>query len=230
MRFTLYSSDTKHYSSWSMRPWVLMREVGIVFKEEILTQSFLVETGSLEQAVLENAQTDKIPVLVDHDVQGGLLIWDTLSICEYLAEQFPEEQLWPSDGATRAQARSVCIQMHSGFQALRTYFPVNIETTLPQIGKLILQDHGSVVEDIQRLTMLWRRLLDRSGGPMLFGHFSVADIFSIPICLRFRTYGVPVAKELDDYTDCLCQLPSVRQWIKESVCLEEDFYSFDGLH
>ncbi len=228
MRFTLYQG-TKYYSSWAMRPWVLMREAEIPFKDEEPVIQPFEDIGMLEQLVLDNAITDKMPVLVDHQVQDNLLIWDTLAICDYLAEQFPEKQLWPADTVARAQARSICGQMHSGFVALRSYFPVNIEISLPQIGQLILRDNAAVAADIQYLTTQWLYLLQRSGGPMLFGDFSIADAFVLPFCLRFRTYEVPLRKEIVDYMDWLCQLPSVQKWFKESASLEEDFYSFEGL-
>lgn len=120
----------------------------------------------------------------DHE-QGDLAIWDSLAICEYLAEQYPEKQLWPTDSVWRTKARSACAEMHSGFMALRSALTFNIEACLPEKGKLILRDQPNVVSDIERVFNLWSMLLNQSKGPFLCGQFSIVDAFYAPICTLF---------------------------------------------
>src|SRR5690606_23568117 len=125
----------------------------------------------------------------------------TLAICEYVAEKFPEKHLWPADAAARARARSVCAEMHSGFAALRHHFIMNIEASLPEIGALVLRDQPEVRHDVARIVDIMSGLLKRSGGPMLFGEFGIADAFYAPVCMRFHTYGVPLPADVAAYVD-----------------------------
>ena len=212
----------KNYSSWSMRPWVLMRQAGIDF-EEVMIRFDSFDAGSqFRQRVDAISPTGKVPVLV-HD---GLVVWDSLAIAEYVAELFPERQLWPRDRAARARARSVCAEMHSGFSALRRGCPMNIEARLPDIGALALRDQPALRADLARLVDLWTGLLREHGGPLLFGDFTIADAYYAPVVMRLLTYALPVPAEISAYMDRVCALPGVRAWI-DGALAEQDFLAFE---
>ena len=153
----------KNYSSWSMRPWVLMRQSGIGFEEVMVRFDGFLPDSRFKKRVAELSPAGKVPVLVD----GALAVWDTLAIAEYLAERFPDRQLWPQDPARRARPRSVCAEMHSGFSALRSACPMNIEAHLPDIGTIVLRDNAGVRNDLARIVDMWSALLAEHGGPML---------------------------------------------------------------
>ena len=212
----------KNYSSWSMRPWVLLRQAGIDFEEIMVRFDGFSPDSHFKQAVAPINPVGKVPVLV-HD---GLVIWDTLAIAEYVAEQFPDKQLWPTDRAARARARSVCAEMHSGFMALRGACPMNIEAQLPEVGALALRDKPAVRADLQRITGMWSGLLTEHGGPMLFGAFSVADAYFAPVVMRLKTYALPVPADVAAYMDRVCALPGVKAWI-DGALAEKDFIDFE---
>ena len=212
----------KNYSSWSMRPWVLLTQAGIAF-EEVMVRFDSFEADSAFKAALAGlSPTGKVPVLVDAD----LAIWDTLAIAEYVAEQYPAKQLWPSDKAARARARSICAEMHSGFTGLRSNCPMNIEASLPDAGALIWRDKAAVRADVQRLVEMWSALLQQHGGPMLFGHFTVADAYFAPICTRIKTYHLPVPADVAAYVERVVALPGVQAWITQAKA-ERDFLDFE---
>ena len=212
----------KNYSSWSMRPWVLLRQAGIPF-EEVLARFDSFDADSQFKATIAGiSPTGKVPVLVD----GDLTIWDTLAIAEYLAETYPEKHLWPQDKAARARARSVCAEMHSGFTALRGACPMNIEAHLPDIGALIWRDKPAVRADVQRLVEMWTGLLEQHGGPMLFGAFTIADAFYAPVCMRLHSYGLPVPEHIQAYVQRVRALPGVKAWI-DGALAEADFREFE---
>ncbi len=212
----------KNYSSWSMRPWVLMRQSGIAF-EEVMVRFDSFDAGShFKQTLSGLTPAAKVPVLLD----GELAIWDTLAIAEYLAEQHPDKQLWPSDRAARARARSVCAEMHSGFTGLRGNCPMNIEASLPEVGALIWRDKPAVRSDVQRLVHMWTGLLQEHGGPMLFGDFSIADAYFAPVCMRFKTYALPLPTLIADYVQRVSELPGVVAWIADAQA-EQDFLDFE---
>ena len=212
----------KNYSSWSMRPWVLLRQAGIDFEEvKVRFDSFA--PGSGFRSTMDSVSpVGKVPVLV-HD---GLVIWDTLAIAEYVAEQFPERQLWPADRAARARARSVCAEMHSGFSGLRSACPMNIDAHLPDVGALALRDKPAVRADLQRVVSMWSGLLAEHGGPMLFGAFSVADAYFAPVVMRLKTYALPVPPDVAAYMARVCALPGVKAWIDDALA-EKDFIDFE---
>lgn len=164
----------------------------------------------------------KVPVLADED----LVVWDTLAIAEYLAERFPERQLWPRERAARARARSVCAEMHSGFAALRSACPMNIEARLPEVGALVLRDRPGVRGDLDRIVQMWCELLSEHGGPMLFGAFSVADAYYAPVVMRLRTYCLPVPDAVTAYMGRVMELPGVRAWMDDAR-QERDFLDFE---
>ena len=213
----------KNYSSWSMRPWVLLKQAGIPF-DEVMVRFDSFEPGSAFKAAANAVNpVGKVPALVD----GDLAVWDTLAIAEYLAEQFPDKHLWPADKADRARARSVCAEMHSGFGALRSHCPMNIEARLPQVGHLVWRDQHGVRADVQRLESMWRSLLEVHGGKhFLFGDFSIADAFFAPVCMRLKTYALPVAADTAAYIERVSQAPGVAAWISDALA-EQDFLAFE---
>ena len=216
----------KNYSSWSMRPWVLLTQAGIPF-EEVMVRFDSFDTGSaFKNTMAAVSPTGKVPALVDTSLAGGLKIWDTLAIAEYAAEQFPEKALWPQDQAARATARSVCAEMHAGFTGLRSHCPMNIEAALPDIGQLVWRDQAAVRADVQRIVALWSGLLQKHQGPMLFGDFSAADAYFAPVCMRFNTYQLPLPEPIAAYVARVTALSSVQKWIQEAL-LEKDFVVMD---
>jgi len=218
---TLYIGN-KNYSSWSMRPWVLMRQAGIPFTERLVRFDSFEGQSDFKQEVLKVNPAGRVPVLVNE----GVAVWDSLAIAEYLAEKFPDLPLWPRDRQRRAQARSVVAEMHSGFGALRTHCTMNIEASLPDVGERIWREQPQVQADLQRITQMWTDLLQASGGPMLFGEFGIADAFYAPVCTRIRTYGLPVPQAVSAYIDRVYALPGVKAWIADALA-EHDFVPFD---
>jgi glutathione S-transferase len=201
---------------------VLLTQAGIPF-EEVMVRFDSFDAGSaFKQAVGAQNPVGKVPVLVD----DGFAVWDTLAIAETLAERFPEKQLWPAEPQARARARSVCAEMHSGFGALRSACPMNIEASLPDIGALALRDQPAVRADLARLVAMWSELLAQHGGPMLFGGFTIADAFFAPVVMRIRTYALPVPAPVAAYMERVCALPGVKAWI-EGALAERDFLDFE---
>jgi len=212
----------KNYSSWSMRPWVLLKQTGIPF-EEILIRFDSFDAGSEFRTQISTVSpVGKVPVLSD----DGFTVWDTLAIAEYLAERFPDKKLWPAGVQERARARSVCAEMHSGFAALRGACPMNIEADLQGIGQLVWRDKPAVRADVARLIAMWRELLAGHAGPMLFGEFSIADAFFAPVCMRLKGYALPVPDDIAAYVERLCALPGVKAWI-DGALAENDFRAFE---
>ena len=216
----------KNYSSWSMRPWVLLRQAGIDFEEVYVRFDSFAPDSSFKTSLKAVNPVGKVPVLV-HD---GLAVWDTLAIAEYVAEyvaeHFPDKQLWPQDRAARARARSICAEMHSGFTGLRSACPMNIEAHLPEVGALALRDKPAVRADLERICSLWSGLLQEHGGPLLFDEFSVADAYFAPVVMRLKTYALPVPADVAAYMDRVCALPGVKAWIDDALA-EQDFIDFE---
>jgi glutathione S-transferase len=216
----------KNYSSWSMRPWVLLTQAGVPF-EEVMVRFDSFEAGSnFKNTLASISPTGKVPALVD----GDLKIWDTLAIAEYVAEyaaeQFPDKHLWPKDKAARAVARSVCAEMHAGFTGLRGNCPMNIEASLPEIGQIVWRDKPAVQTDVKRIVEFWSELLLKYKGPMLFGEFSAADAYFAPVCMRFNTYALPLPKNIAAYVERVTNLTAVQAWIKAAL-IEKDFVEMD---
>jgi glutathione S-transferase len=194
----------KNYSSWSMRPWVVMKAFGIPFKE---INIFLYQPETSMQ-IAEYSASGRVPILID----GEMTVWDSLAICEYLAEQFPEEHLWPKDVAARAMARSICAEMHSGFTALRTSMWMNIRADFHGKGRTA----GSQA-DIGRISEIWENCFSQFGHHhFLFGEFSIADAYFAPVVMRFRTYDVSLAPALQAYAERVAAHPAVAQWMHEA--------------
>ena len=222
---TLYIGN-KNYSSWSMRPWVLLRQFDIPFAEVMLRFDSFEPGSTFKQAVGRLSPVAKVPVLA----HGDLVVWDTLAIAEYLAEyaaeNFPEQALWPRDQATRARARSLCAEMHSGFGALRSACPMNIEASLPEVGARVLAEQPAVAADLARLVAMWRGALAASGGPFLFGGFSIADAYFAPVVARLRCYALPVPPEVAAYIDRVWASPGVAAWVQGALA-EGEFLDFE---
>ena len=212
----------KNYSSWSMRPWVLMKQAGIAF-EEVMVRFDSFAPGSAFRRVIDPLNpAGTVPVLVD----DGIAVADTLAICEYLAETHPDLTLWPADRAQRAQARAVCAEMHAGFRSLRAHCGMNIEADLAQQGRIAMRDQPGVRADLARIVAMWSGLLETHGGPMLFGDFGIVDAYYAPVATRIRTYALPVPPDVAAYVDRVLALPGVRAWIDDALA-EHDFVDFD---
>ena len=213
----------KNYSSWSMRPWVLLTHFGLPF-EEVRVRFDSFEPGSVfKRTVATWSGAGKVPLLVDDD---GFVVWDSLAIAETLAERFPQAALWPRDARSRARARSLCAEMHSAFGALRTHYSMNIEAHLPEIGARLLAEHADLRTDLDRLQGLWRDALAASGGPFLFGDFTIADAFFSPVVMRLNTYVPPLSAEVADYCRRVTASPGVAAWIADALA-ERDFIAVD---
>ena len=195
---------SKNYSTWSMRPWVVMKAFHIPF-EEILILLDQPDTGS---RIAEFSSAGRVPVLID----GDTTIWDSLAICEYLAEQFPGRHLWPAEPTSRALARSICAEMHSGFTGLRSAMWMNIRARFPGKGRTT-----EAQADIGRISEIWEDCLARSGPHrFLFGDFSIADAFYAPVVMRFVTYGVTLAPALEAYAARVAAYPAVSEWVRDA--------------
>ena len=216
----------KNYSSWSMRPWVMLKNAGIAFEEIKLRFDSFAPGSQFRQSIASVSPVGKVPVLVE----GDLTVWDTLAIAEYVAERFPEKQLWPADSAERARARSICAEMHSGFANLRGACMMNIEASLPDIGALALRDKPAVVADVRRIEAIWGELLSAHGGPYLFGErFTIADAFYAPVCMRFKTYALSSQAQIQAYVEAIRSAPGVKDWIADALA-EGDFLDFEEPH
>jgi glutathione S-transferase len=215
----------KNYSSWSMRPWVLMRQFGLSFDEvKLRFDDFDVLDGPFQRAVAKVSPAARVPVLVEPD---GFAVWDTLAIVEYLADQHPEHAVWPREARARARARCLAAEMHAGFSALRSHCPMNIEAALPEIGARILAEQPAVRRDLERITAAFDDALQTSRGPFLFGDFGAVDAYYAPVAARIRTYGLPVAqKRVADYLDRLWAAPGVTAWVADALA-EGDFLDFE---
>ncbi len=201
---------TKAWSTWSMRPWLVLKKAGAEF-EEILIQ---LRQGALksEAEILVHSPSGLVPALKD----GELLITDSLAICEYLAEKFPNAGLWPADPVARACARAAASEMHSGFQSLRAECPMDLAAE-PHLATL----SAATSKDIRRIAAIWTGLLTRFGGPFLGGtEYGIADAFFTPVASRFRTYGVKLSNYGDvgvagQYCERLLERPEFLEWAAE---------------
>lgn len=206
-----------------MRPWVLMRNADIAFDEVIVRFDSFAAGSTFKTTVGKVSPSGRVPCLIDSD----LTVWDTLAIAEYLAEKFPDKNLWPNDVAQRAKARSICAEMHSGFTALRGACMMNIEADLPDIGALALRDKPAVLTDVSRIESIWGELLKEHGGDYLFGkRFTIADAFFAPVCMRFKTYHLSQRDDINAYVERIRQAPGVKDWIADALA-EKDFLEFE---
>ena len=186
-------------SSWSLRPWLALKQAGIPF-EEVVVRLYSPDT---KREILKHSPSGKVPCLVD----GQAVIWDSLAICEYAAEQVPS--LWPADRARRAEARSISAEMHSGFMALRKGFPMTVRAELPNHPR-----DADIEADIARIVTIWEGCRARfaADGPFLFGTFSIADAMYAPVVWRFNTYGVSLPPASAAWCEHMRNLPAMQAW------------------
>jgi len=204
---TLYIGN-KNYSSWSLRPWIAMRVFDIPFEEVLIPFDF--DAGNPDIKAI--SQSGRVPLLMD----GGLKIWESLSILEYLAELFPEKAIWPEERATRALARSVSSEMATGFSGLRNHCPFNMHRPSKPLA-----DVAGVSADVAHVDAIWTSCLEMSGGPYLFGAFSAADAMYAPIVSRFSSYELTPSAKAAAYMTTIKSLPAWAQW--EGEALEESW-------
>lgn len=191
----------RNYSSWSLRAWLALEATGVEFDEIVVPLG----TPETEAAIRRWSPTGRVPSFRD----GEIVLWDSLAICEHLAENYPAAALWPDDPVARAAARSVTAEMHSGFVPLRKHMPMNLRAAYPGQGR-----GKGVDEDVARMTEIWNDCRTRFGadGDLLFGRFSIADAFFAPIVSRFRTYGVELSGAAGDYMEAVWALPAMQDW------------------
>jgi glutathione S-transferase len=193
---------SKNYSSWSLRPYLALAMAGADFSDEVI----LLDREDSRRRILAVNPAGKVPVL-HHD---GVVVWDSLAICEYAAELFPAAGLWPADRATRARARAISAEMHSGFAALRQNMPMDLCASRPGVGHT-----PEALADAARVQAIWRECrtaATAAGGPFLFGTFTIADAMFAPVTTRFTTYGVAVDDVAGAYIAAIAELPPMRAW------------------
>ena len=197
----------KNYSSWSLRPWVLLTQAGIAFEEVQLKFTDDGEVGQIEKW----SPTGKVPVLWVDDEP----VWDSLAICETLAELYPDKTLWPADRVARRVARAISAEMHSGFGGLRSAMPMNIRSAHPGKGRT-----PGALKDIERIVAVWESCRARfgGGGDMLFGDFGCADAMFAPVATRFRTYAVALPPVAQRYADALLALAGDAAVVCRRLC------------
>ena len=193
----------KNYSSWSLRPWLVLRHTGAPFEEEVIP----LEQPDTAARIAQRSPAGRVPVLLD----GALTVWDSIAIAEYLNEKFPQAQLWPKDAAARASARSVSAEMHSGFLALRSDLPMRLRSRYAPRPL-----RSEVQANVDRITAMWRdcraQFGERAGGPFLFGAFSIADAMYAPVVSRFRSYAVPLDPVCAAYAAAVWADPALQEW------------------
>lgn len=196
----------RNYSTWSLRPWLVLRHFEIPFEDEVLQLS----GDGWREAIAARSPTGKVPVLI----AGDLVVPETIAIIEYLADRYPDRGIWPANVDDRALARAAAAEMHSGFSALRNHAPMNLRSS--HAGKV---DLDSVRKDLHRVERLWGDLLARSGGPYLFGGFTAADAMFAPLATRLRTYELPVSDVAGKYVEAIYALPAFQAWL--AMALQE---------
>lgn len=211
----------KNYSSWSMRPWVLMKQLGLHF-EEVKLRLDLRPNSAFYRELAHFTPAGQVPVLLDDDFS----VWETLAIIEYLHDKFPGRGVWPEDIRQRARARSLAAEMHAGFGALRSHCPMNIEALLPEVGQRVWADEPKVRANVERIEVAWVDALNASGGPFLFGDFCAVDAMYAPVATRLRTYALPMSPTVRAYVDRLLAAPGPAAWIADAL-KEKDFLDFD---
>jgi glutathione S-transferase len=191
----------KNYSSWSLRPWLAMKQAGLEFAEVRIP----LDCPTTHEEIRRYSPSGKVPVLID----GDLKVWESLAICEYVAERFAND-LWPADVAERAIARSICAEMHAGFQNLRENMPMDCRNRYPGEGMT-----PGVEAEIDRIFAIWRECRQKfgTGGNMLFGKFTVVDAMFAPVVMRFVTYEVKLDSEAKAYAGAILALPAIQEWL-----------------
>jgi glutathione S-transferase len=208
----------KNYSSWSLRPWLLLRQAGVDFEELRLP----LDTPVFHRDIHQYSPTGKVPVLRD----GDLVVWDSLAICEYANEAWLDGRGWPAGQPARAHARAAACEMHSGFAALRTQLPMNCRRR-PDAYRW----NAEAGRDIERVLALWRalRLGHGPGGDFLCGAFGIVDAMFAPVVVRFRAYGVELDDDLRGYADAVLALPAMRDWLAAAEQEAESLPKYEAL-
>jgi len=203
--FTIYLGN-KNYSSWSLRPWLALRHTGVSFAEILIPLDQPDSTANIRR----HSPSGRVPALQ----HGNILVWESLAICEYLAEAFPAARLWPVEPAARAHARAVSNEMHAGFAALRDKLPMDIRSRWPLGDRM-----AAAGDDIGRVTAIWRECRERFGargangaGEYLYGGFTIADAMFAPVTTRFVTYGVPLEPVSVAYVEAVTRSPAMQAW------------------
>jgi glutathione S-transferase len=207
----------KNYSSWSFRPWIAMKALGIPFEEILIPFGSPLGNPEFKQRLAAYTPAGLVPVLID----GETHVWETLAILEYLAETFPDKGLWPKDATLRAQARALASEMHAGFGALRGECPMNIRRPVRA------RDLSAAAQaNVARIVAMWTGCRTRHGGPFLFGKFCAADAMYAPVVARMNTYGIKVGREALGYMEAVMALPAWAEWragaLQESWIVPED--------
>jgi glutathione S-transferase len=197
----------KNYSTWSLRPWLLLTHFDVSFIEVMES----LKPDALSERLAQYSDSKKVPVLINDDLN----VWDSLAICEYVNEQCLNGRGWPKDTSQRAIARSVSAQMHSGFNAIRNEMPMNVR------AKRRIELSDAALQEINQMQLLWHRLLQNSAGPWLFGEFSIADCMFIPVVLRFETYGVSLLPSTVAYRETVMANLALNQWIDAALSEQE---------
>ncbi len=214
----------KNYSSWSMRPWVLLTHFGIPFDEVMLRFDSFATGSTFKTKAAAYSVTSKVPVLVEDD---GFTTWDTLAIAERVADLFPQHAVWPQDARRRARARSLAATMHSGFGNLRSLCPMNIDADLSAVGRRLMLTEASLSADLAQLQAIWTPELAAHGGPFLMGDaFGAVDAYFAPVAMRVTRYGLPLSAPCAAYVQALCANPAVQAWVAQAQ-LEKDFVPED---
>ena len=203
-----------------MRPWILLKQLGIPFQEHLIQFDSFEPNSQFKTEILKLNSTGKVPTLMHDD----LIIWDSLAICEYIAEQNPEKNVLPQDKKQRARARCISAEMHSSFQSLRNLCPMNVEADLSHIGKQLWADHEQLRNDVARIDQIWSER--PSEEQFLCGEFSLADAFYAPVAMRFECYKLPISASSQSYMQKILALASVQQWIAAAK-QEQRFVPFD---
>ena len=208
----------KNYSSWSLRPWLLLRQFGVAFEERRLR----LDTDAFHDEIGHWSPTGRVPAL--HD--DGLVVWDSLAICEYANERWLDGRGWPADVAPRAHARAAAAEMHSGFGALRTQLPMNCRRVPDRYRWDAAAD-----ADIARVQQLWQQLRDNHGGSGAFlcGGFGIVDAMFAPVVFRFRGYGVVLDGNAARYCETMLALPAMREWLSAAEAERERLEATDAL-
>lgn len=193
---------TRRYSSWSLRPWLALKKAGIAFEEVEIA----LRQPDTKSQILEVSPSGKVPCLI---VNETLKIWDSLAICEYVADKFPEARLWPENAEARAVARAVASEMHAGFPNLRNHCPMDVCMRIPMNDV-----PPEVLVEVERIKTVWNECRHRFGaeGAFLFGRFSIADAMFAPVVTRFTTYGFKLDKVSKTYCDAIWALPAMQEW------------------
>lgn len=193
----------KRYSSWSLRPWLLLKYYDISFQEILIK---LYEPGSPAE-IKKYSAAAKVPVLID----DSITVWESMAIFEYLNEKYADKKMWPNEVAERAHARSICNEMHAGFSHMREIMSHNVRDHFPDF------DYSGAKADVERIKEIWKDCLKKYGGPYLFGNFTIADAMFAPVVNRFVTYDVKCDDLILDYIKTIRDIPAHKEWINSGM-------------